>query len=106
MPDESNIIVDGRQLANAESMTIRVALNSFISELNDNGLGDDDHGKSMVKIYTENAQTVLETIHKSYGKNLDDFENKKAALKKNFKTAFTFLAGMLFMLALNIFFGH
>lgn len=60
---EANIIVNGRQLSEAESMTVRVALNSFSQEVNQGGLGDDEHGKKMVELYTANANSVLNTIH-------------------------------------------
>ena len=61
---EAGIIINGHRLSNAESMTIRVALNSFINSLNDDGLGDDDHGRKMVELYTANAKNALSIVHK------------------------------------------
>ncbi len=55
---ESLIVVNGMTLTYAESMTIRVALESFAAELIANGLGDDSHGKAMTKAYLKNINSV------------------------------------------------
>ena len=61
--NEASIIINGVVLTNAEAMTVRVALNGFIMELSENGLGDDEHGKAMTKAYIEKAKNVLNIMH-------------------------------------------
>lgn len=48
---EPKITVNGIKLTEVQSMTIRVALNSFDFSLSREGLGEDDIGRSMVKNY-------------------------------------------------------
>lgn len=60
---EAKIIVEGVELTEAQSMAVRVALNSFISDLRANGLGDDDVGKRLSAGYVENSEAVLSLIH-------------------------------------------
>jgi hypothetical protein len=60
---EPVITVNGKSLTQGQAMTIRVALNSFAMDLAENGLGDDDHGKTMVKLYTQNASEILSIMH-------------------------------------------
>ncbi len=40
-------------------MTVRVAINSFVSDIQENGLGEDEHGKAMSEGYIRNGKTVL-----------------------------------------------
>lgn len=61
---EADIIIEGRKLSFAESMTVRVALTNYIMEMDTNGLGDDEHGKFMANAYATNARTVIDTILK------------------------------------------
>lgn len=62
---EALITVDGVTLNHAQSMTVRVALASFNTDLAENGLGDDDHGKFMTKSYRERCVEVEELIFSS-----------------------------------------
>lgn len=48
---ESEIIINGKNVGPACAMTIRVAIEVFASDLIENGLGDEDQGKAMVKSY-------------------------------------------------------
>jgi len=48
---EAKIMIGTRELTFAQSMTLRVALESFAISLDHDGLGDDRRGKSMVKNY-------------------------------------------------------
>lgn len=48
---EAAITINGVVLTPGQSMTVRVALNSFAMDLNADGLGDDDHGKTMTRLY-------------------------------------------------------
>jgi hypothetical protein len=47
---EPDITINGVSLTTAQAMTVRVAIESFAMSL-DEGLGDDDHGRAMVKNY-------------------------------------------------------
>jgi hypothetical protein len=42
--NEPSIIINGIKLSNGESMTVRVAIESFYSYLTEEGLGDDEMG--------------------------------------------------------------
>lgn len=59
---ESIITINGRILTNGQSMTIRVAIESFASSLEEFGLGDDKHGKLMTKAYLKNINELREII--------------------------------------------
>ena len=48
---EALVVVNGTPLTVAQSMTLRVALESYASDLRDSGLGDDDHGREMTRLY-------------------------------------------------------
>jgi hypothetical protein len=50
---EARITINGRDLMEGQSMTVRVAITSFAADLLENGLGDDDHGKKMTAAYLE-----------------------------------------------------
>lgn len=45
-----------------EADTMRVALSHFFEYLSEEGLGDDDHGKLMVKLYQANINSLLRKI--------------------------------------------
>lgn len=63
MPEEPLISINGRPLTEAESMTIRVALMSFLSEMVEPGsLGDDAHGKAMRDGYLAHGQAISEKM--------------------------------------------
>lgn len=49
--NEPKITINGVELTSAQSMTVRVAINSFLMDMINDGLGDDEHGKHMVKGY-------------------------------------------------------
>ena len=57
--NEAEIIIDGKKLTVGESMAVRVALSSFMSDLKANGLGDDDMGKALTAGYIENCNSAL-----------------------------------------------
>ena len=60
--NEAEIIVNGVKLNHAQSMTVRVALASFNTDLEENGLGDDEHGKFMTESYRKNCAEVEQLI--------------------------------------------
>ena len=55
---EPFIKINGRQLSEAEAMTMRVALESFAISLAEDGLGEDSHGKTMVRLYLKNIESI------------------------------------------------
>lgn len=55
---EPKIVINGKFLSDAQAMTVRVAVNSFSIDLQSNGLGDDEHGKAMTKLYVERIQEI------------------------------------------------
>lgn len=56
--DEPKITINGKVLNDAQAMVIRVAINSFKIDLQSNGLGDDEHGKIMTKLYLERIKEI------------------------------------------------
>lgn len=50
---ESKMRLNGVLLSAAQSMTVRVALESFERGLTEVGLGDDAHGKAMTALYLD-----------------------------------------------------
>ena len=44
---EPHITINGTALTTAQAMTVRVALESFAADLTSQGLGNDDHGRTM-----------------------------------------------------------
>lgn len=61
-PVESTITIGGKLLNASQSMVIRVALSSFSFSLYEDGLGDDDHGKKMVKNYLNLVNEIQDMI--------------------------------------------
>lgn len=60
---EPIITINGTKVSDALSMTIRCAIESFDHSLRIDGLGDDDHGKSMVNSYRSNIDEIRTLIH-------------------------------------------
>lgn len=50
---EPTVIVNGHKLNEAQSMTLRVALEQYAMTLGMEGLGDDEHGRAMVAAYLD-----------------------------------------------------
>ena len=59
---EPLITINGRLLYDAQSMTIRVALEHFASDLRENGLGEDEHGRTMTRGYLERIDEIRNLI--------------------------------------------
>lgn len=58
LPKEPDIIINGVPLSMGQAMTVRVSLQSMAMDLQENGLGDDEHGKRMVKLYLANIRAI------------------------------------------------
>ena len=61
---EAGITVNGVTLTVGQSMTIRVALHHFASDLYQDGLGDDDHGRKMTEQYQSRTSEIINIIMK------------------------------------------
>lgn len=55
---EAVIVMNGVELTEGQSMTIRVALEGMAMSLADGQLGDDDHGKAMTKSYMRSIDEI------------------------------------------------
>lgn len=62
--EEPDITINGTTISLGMSMTVRVAIESFASDLNHNGLGDDELGVDMTKGYLANIAKIRELIFK------------------------------------------
>ncbi len=49
--NEAKITVNGKNLNEAQSMTIRNAIESFSASLNNQGLGEDEHSRKTTSLY-------------------------------------------------------
>jgi hypothetical protein len=56
---ENDISINGFHLTVGEAMTFRVAVTHFHQWLENEGLGDDEHGKAMVAGYRRNCESML-----------------------------------------------
>jgi len=59
---EPQITVNGMELSVGQAMTVRVALQSFAQGLVDDGLGDDEVGKSICQGYLDNIHDINKII--------------------------------------------
>ncbi len=57
------ITIGGIQLTDAQSLAVHVALCSYRIEMAETGLGDDEHGKTMARLYLERLGEVLKLMH-------------------------------------------
>ena len=61
---EPRTIINGTHLTDAQSMTLRVAVGNFITTLKEDGLGDDNHVKSMTSGYLDRLYEIQALMHK------------------------------------------
>ena len=59
---EAMVVINGHYLTYAESMTLRVAIASFLISMVEEGIGDDEIGISMAKNYIKNASDIQSFI--------------------------------------------
>lgn len=62
MSCEPLITIWGKELTIGQSMTIRVAIESFALDLSQNGLGNDEQGKRIVEGYLKNIEEIRSII--------------------------------------------
>lgn len=61
---EPIITINGVQLTEGQAMTLRVAAGGFAMELQQNGLGDDEHGKAMTAGYFARLNEIFELMER------------------------------------------
>lgn len=62
---EAEISISGVTLTEGQSMTVRVAIQTFGMTLQDDGLGSDRHGKAMAKGYLDRIAEINALIAKT-----------------------------------------
>jgi hypothetical protein len=62
MSCEPTITICGKELTISQSLTVRVAIESFATDLIERGLGNDKHGKIMVKEYLDRIEEIRSFI--------------------------------------------
>jgi hypothetical protein len=65
MDDEPQIIINGQALSVGEAMTVRVAIESFATMLNVEGLGSDAIGESMTERYLDRVSDIRRKMYSS-----------------------------------------
>lgn len=56
--NEANVVINGVSLDIGQSMTLRVAIGSFLASMQDDGLGSDPAGKAMAEAYIARASEI------------------------------------------------
>jgi hypothetical protein len=59
---EAYITINGKPLTSAQSMTLRVAVQNFLFDLKYDGLGEDEHGRSMTRLYQDRLCEINDMI--------------------------------------------
>jgi hypothetical protein len=60
---EPTIIINGTELPESASMTVRVAIENFAMDLK-NGLGEDEIGKQICQNYKDNINLIRSVMYK------------------------------------------
>ena len=61
--NEASVTIAGHDLTFQESMTLRVAMNDFLLNLDSGSLGNDDTGRRIAANYRLHARAILRYIH-------------------------------------------
>ena len=64
---EAKVTVNGIELTEAQSMTLRVALESFALDVQGDGLGKDAHGRKMAALYRDRIREIREAMYPLQG---------------------------------------
>lgn len=74
---EAQIVINGVELNFAQSMTIRVAIASFLMDLEDpDHLGEDEHGRIMTQGYRTRATEIQNIIFKAFNTSRKPWESQ------------------------------
>lgn len=65
--DEAIVTINGVQLTVGQSMTLRVAIGSFLAGMQNDGLGDSAAGKAMAEAYVARASEIEQLMVRSPG---------------------------------------
>lgn len=60
---EPTITMNGVKLTQPQAMMIRCAIENFSHDLMSNGLGNDEHGKTMAKLYMQRIEEVRKVMY-------------------------------------------
>lgn len=64
---EPTIVIQGALLTVGQAMTVRVALNNFLIDLNEaDALGDDEHGRAMTLAYKARIVELFQLMSQKY----------------------------------------
>lgn len=61
--NEATITINGVECSIGESMTLRVAMEALASDMAEDGLGDDEMGKSLAEGYLRNVRSLREKMN-------------------------------------------
>lgn len=61
-PNEPSIFINGVKLFEGQAMSLRVAVEMFISDLLESGLGNDKHGIVMQKAYLQRLGEIRDLM--------------------------------------------
>lgn len=59
---EAIITINGRTISSAQAMALRVAVANFMHTLQNDGLGDDQHGVEMTELYQKRLKELEEMM--------------------------------------------
>ena len=62
--NEPTIIINGVRLTESQAMTVRVAIESFASDMNSGLLGKDAHGKALAQGYLARVNEIRKVMFK------------------------------------------
>lgn len=62
--DNPTIMINGKVITESQATTIRVALESFSYYVVHEGLGNDEHGQAMSKIYSRDIYEIRNIMYK------------------------------------------
>lgn len=66
---EAKIVIDGVELTAPQAMAVRVAMLTFLKDLGENDLGEDEIGRKLSANYMKHSGEVIELIHQSIQRN-------------------------------------
>ncbi|MDB6104127.1 MAG: hypothetical protein JWO52_4126 [Gammaproteobacteria bacterium] len=64
--NEPVITINGQRCTEAQAVTIRCAIENLASDLHDSGLGEDEHGREMTRLYLQRIAEIRVLV---FGRN-------------------------------------
>lgn len=62
-PKEAHVVINGVILTEAQSMTVRVAIENFDADLKGGSLGEDQHGVAMTAAYMARISEIRSALY-------------------------------------------